>query len=235
MTRTFDALDQEWVTLVRSEGAREALGRWAGRHPVFKGADDLGAVLRRRRNPVMARGILTALAALAPSDALAARTLLQALLPGLLCLAGTAASGDPNAPEEMLGFAWERIRTYPPTRKGSVAGNVLLDVRKDYRRQHRVEAQVESGLAEGTLGTRGPSPEDVVVGCLTLHELIEDLAVAHRGGVISRDALHLIVRTRVGGETLGEVAADTNVAAKVLKVRRWRAEQKLRQELALAS
>lgn len=235
MTRTFDALDEEWARLARSDEALEALGRWASCYPALAGTEDLGGVLRRRRNPELARDVLAALAELAPTDIVAARTLLQALLPGLLCLAGTAGYSDPHAPEEMVAFAWERIRTYPRTRSGSVAGNVLLDVRKDYRRQKQAEVSGEAVLVDETARFRGPSPEEVVVGCMTLHELVDDLDAAQRGGVINGAALRLIMRTRVGGESLAEVAAESDVAAPVLKVRRWRAEQRLRQELRLAS
>jgi hypothetical protein len=84
-------------------------------HPPLRGAVDL-VLLERRRNPDLAPGILAALAALAPGSGLAARTLLQARLPGLVRLAATAGRGDPGAVDEMLGLAWERIRTYPASR-----------------------------------------------------------------------------------------------------------------------
>ena len=59
--------------------------------------------------------------------------LLEALLPGLVRLAGITGYDDPAAIEEIVSLAWERIRTYPPGHWGSVAANVLLDVRKRYR------------------------------------------------------------------------------------------------------
>jgi hypothetical protein len=45
---------------------------------------------------------------------------------------------DDDAVDDVLAIAWERIRTYPSCRPGSVSGNVLLDVRKRYRRQHQL-------------------------------------------------------------------------------------------------
>jgi hypothetical protein len=44
----------------------------------------------------------------------------------------------------MVSLAWERIRTYPTTRHGSVAGNVLLDVRKRYRAHRVIDAPTGS-------------------------------------------------------------------------------------------
>lgn len=62
---------------------------------------------------------------LAPVDAIAARAVLQALLRGLTQLAATTGYDDPAAFDELVLLAWERIRTYPGTRCGSVAANVL--------------------------------------------------------------------------------------------------------------
>ncbi|MGH2395259.1 MAG: hypothetical protein ACRDGH_17505, partial [Candidatus Limnocylindria bacterium] len=85
--------------------------RWALDHPALDGLRDLDQLLERRRNADAAHAVLTALAVLAPADDLAARTLLHALLPGLVGLAGTAACDDPAAIDEMVSLAWERIRT----------------------------------------------------------------------------------------------------------------------------
>jgi class 3 adenylate cyclase len=97
------------------------------RPPPPRGLADLDELLERRRDDQAAPAVLRALAVLAPADDLAARTLLQALLPGLVRLAGMVGYGDPAAIEEMVSLAWERIRTYPAGRRGSVAANVLFD------------------------------------------------------------------------------------------------------------
>jgi len=101
---------------------------------------DLDGLLERRRDDRAAPAALRALAVLAPGDDLAARTLLQALLPGLVRLAGTVGYDDPTAIEEMVSLAWERIRTYPAGRRGSVAANVSFDARKRYRAHRLIEA-----------------------------------------------------------------------------------------------
>lgn len=139
MAPVLEQLDREWVELARSSRGRRALTRWAQRHPALQGIGDLDALLEARRDPTRAPALLAALAVLAPDDQLAARTLLQALVPGLIRLARSTGNDDPAALVELVSIAWERIRTYPQTRNGSVAANVLLDTRKRYR-QHRLIA-----------------------------------------------------------------------------------------------
>ena len=59
--------------------------------------------------------------------------------------------------------------------------------------------------------------------------MLEDLAAAQRSGVVSAPALELIVRTRVVGESLADVAEAEAIEPQVLCQRRWRAERRLRQ------
>src|SRR5690606_3401259 len=119
-------------------------------------------------------------------------------------------------------LAWERIRTYPTTRHGSVAGNVLLDVRKRYRAHRLIDAPTGAWQHDGDAIDQRPGPDDEVLGRL----LLEDLAAARRDGVVSGPALELIVRTRVVGESLAEVAEAEAVEPQVLCQRRWRAERR---------
>jgi hypothetical protein len=219
------ALDLEWSELAASPSARRSVIRWARRHDSLSGLSDLHGVLDRRRDRAQAPAVLRALAAMAPDDDLAARCLLQALIPGLVCLAARSGNDDPAALEEMVSLAWERIRTYPTTRHGSVAGNVLLDVRKRYRAHRSIDAPTGTWQHDGDAIDQRPGPDDEVLGRL----LLEELAAARRDGVVSAPALELIVRTRVVGESLAEVAASEAVEPQVLCQRRWRAERRLRQ------
>src|SRR5690606_13676248 len=135
MSSVLTSLDAEWGRIARSRRALRAAADWGARFPALVGCRELDAILDRRRDTSVTGPVLDALAALAPDDGLAARTLLQALLPGLVRLGRRhpAAGGV----DEVIGLAWERIRTYPATRTGSVAGNVVLDVRKALWRQSR--------------------------------------------------------------------------------------------------
>jgi hypothetical protein len=161
---------------------------------------------------------------MAPNDDLAARCLLQALIPGLVCLAARSGNDDPAALDEMVSLAWERIRTYPTTRHGSVAGNVLLDVRKRYRAHRTIDAPTGTWQPDHDAIDPRPGPDDEVLGRL----LLEELAAACSDGVLSAPALELIVRTRIVGESLADVAATEAVEPQVLCQRRWRAERRLR-------
>jgi hypothetical protein len=199
--------------------------RWSATHPVFTPAEDLADVLElghcREDGPEVRR----ALAALAPTDELAARTLLQELLGGLCNLAHRIGR-DSDAVDDVVSIAWERIRTYPIHRPGSVSGNVMLDVRKRYRQEHdnpspghasRVGAEVE------------PSAEERAVS----NAFFEELIAASRRCGISSAVIETIIRSRVVGESMADLAAEQRVALKVLWHRRWRAEARLR-ELPLA-
>lgn len=232
MQRVLEGLDREFEQLAGSDEARAAVRRWGEAHPALAGAATVGDVLARRRDAKEARGVLRALAELAGDDWLAARVLLQALLPGLICLARRAASDDPAAIEEVVALAWERIRTYPLTRAGSVAANVLWDVRKRYRRHREVDVPSGAHLEPAPApAPEAPSPEDVVVQ----RSVFEELAAARRDGDVNDTALRILVRTRVHGEPLSAVASEENLTVRAGNQRRWRAEQRLRPRLSLVS
>ena len=233
MARTTRALDREWHNeYAHSDAGAAALRRWALTEPALRGLNDLDAVLDARRNPERAGVILAALARHAPRDGLAARTLFQALLPGLVELGLRVFRRDRRAFESVVAFAWIRICEYPVTRNGSVAGNVLLDVRKDYLRARRDAAPVEEILmASPTATVSAPSAEDLVLEA----SIFQDLADAAACGVISHRALDVLVRTRTGVATLEEVAEDHDTNSRYAQCIRWRAERKLRDHLPSAA
>lgn len=224
MERILQVLDAQWQRLATSPEAHRALIRWANDHEVLVGLHDLHDVVRCRRDPEIAEDVLLILARLSPLDEIAARSLLQMLLPGLVSLVGTVGRGDFEAQDEIIALAWERIRTYPTTRNGSVAANVVLDVRKRYLKLRLGEETIPLSRVPEPLDDPANSPEELVLGIL----LIEDIAAAQRDGVMSEAVLETIMRTRLGGELLATVAADQRVETQVLCQRRWRAERRLR-------
>lgn len=227
MEPILQALDAEWSELAYSPDARRALVRWANEHEGLAGLDDLEQLLQCRRDPLRSHEVLRILAALSPVDALAARTLLQILLPGIVRMVGTIGRGDPDAPDELVALAWDRIRSYPTSRSGSVAANVVLDVRKRYLQLVRNECVPLHLVGDPVSGDR--TPEDQVLSVL----LIEEIEAAQHDGHLSALTFDAIMRTRLGGERLEDVAKDQGVATKVLCQRRWRAERRLR-DLPLA-
>jgi hypothetical protein len=221
--RILQVLDAEWKELATSPEGRRALIRWATDHEVLIGLNDLNEVVACRYEE-NAYDVLLVLARRAPTDEIAARTVFQMVLPGLVSLVGTVGQGDYDAQDEIVALAWERIRTYPTTRNGSVAANVVLDVRKRYLKVRHGDDTDPLSSAPEPLEDPEYSPEEQVLGVL----LIEEIAAAQRNGLMSAAVLAAILRTRLIGERLAEVAADQRVETHVLCQRRWRAERRLR-------
>ena len=223
MERILQVLDAEWKELAASPEGRRALIRWTNDHDVLVGLHDLNDVVACRYEEI-AYDVLLILARRSPTDEIAARTLFQMLLPGLVSLVGTVGQGDYDAQDEIVALAWERIRTYPTTRNGSVAANVVLDVRKRYLKVRHGDETTPLSSVEEPLDDPANSPEEQVLGLL----LIEEIAAAQRDGLMTPAVLSTIMRTRLIGERLAEVAADQRVETHVLCQRRWRAERRLR-------
>ncbi len=221
------ALDREWERLNLSADGRRAVRRWAEQEESLAGLGCLDDILERRLDERLARPVLAALARLAPANPLAARTLLKAVLPGLVRMAADEHFGDRDALDHLVALAWERIITYPSTRPGSVAANVLLDVRKRYRRD-----RAPFGVALETVGPGAEPTEDSVEDAAIGRVVLDQVIAAQRRGVISDAALALILRTRIGGEYLHEVASGGGATVHALNQRRWRAERQLRLALA---
>lgn len=225
MAEILRSLNREWSAIAGSPSARRALMRWSSTHPVLSSASNLDEVLDLGFDADDGPEVRRALAALAPTDHLAARALLQGLLGGLCNLARRVGRDD-DAVDDIVRLAWERIRTYPSSRPGSVSANVLLDVRKRYRReQDKARRQIGACVA-----TEVPSAEDQFVS----RSFFEELVTASCSSGISDEVLSTILRSRVGGEAMADLAEEQQVTVKVLWHRRWRAEARLR-ELPLVS
>ncbi len=107
-----------------------------------------------------------------------------------------------------------------------MSANVVLDVRKRYRReQDKARRQIVSCAA-----AEAPSAEEQFVSRAFIEELVSASALSG----ISDEVLATILRSRVGGESMADLAAEQHVTLKVLWHRRWRAEARLR-DLPLAS
>ncbi len=199
--------------------------RWTSRNPALATAHSVDDFVDTRSRPRWGDQALRVLAAEAPDDEIAARTLLQALLGGLVRLATQVAHDDPDAVGEVVSMAWNRIRTYPSQRCGPVAGNVLLDVRKELLRTRVDGLAIPNDEAVSRCSVDpAQTPEEVVVE----KAVIEELFAARDRGLVSGAALATIFRTRVGGESLVEVAADMDMSADAMWRRRTRAERRLR-------
>lgn len=224
------SLNEEWASIADSPAARRALMRWATANPVLAQTRSIDDLVDTRACVPWGREAHRVLAAEAPTDHLAARTLLQAFLGGLVCLSRRIGHDDPDAIDELVSLGWTRIRTYPSQRRGAVAANVLLDVRKQYLQAMHGDAGGADACASFDRPDHTPTPEQIVCE----HVVFDELMAAKDRGLVSVSALETIIRTRVGGETLIEVAADMGISPDAIWRRRTRAEERLR-SLPLAS
>jgi DNA-directed RNA polymerase specialized sigma24 family protein len=226
-------LDREWARLGGDvEAARRLadVGRSAG------GADSLAGVERfvRAADAPAANAVLVALVARAvEGDGLAARVLLQLLLPGVRRLARTWwALGDPDErAAAAVAAVYDRIRRYPLVRRPRrVAANILMDAAADLRRAARSAAVAAD---RGTVGAgwepvAGDFPHPAL-------ELAEVLAEAVRDGLVSAADAELIAASRIAGVPLAEIAARRGAKLRTLQWRRRRAEATLSSSASLVA
>lgn len=231
MAGIVQSLNAEWAHVARSPLARRALMRWASASPVMAEARSVDDFVDTRSCPEWGVEAHRVLAAEAPTDPVAARTLLQALLGGIVCLCGRVGRGDPDAIGELVALTWARIRTYPTHRNGAVAANVLMDIRKQF-----VQDRLVGGGAVATVELPLERADDVppLEQVVCDRVMVDTLLSARDHETVNDSALETIIRTRVGGESLVDVAADMNLSPDAMWRRRSRAEQRLR-ELPLAS
>lgn len=213
----FRELDREWARLASSRGARTRLEAWARDELALRyrrSLNELVATIRAGR-PEESDGLLAALVRLAADDVLAARAVLQSLVPGLRVLARTYSWVD-DADEVdaiIVGAAWERIRTYKLDRRPRrIAANIVLDTRKVFIRATRCDNTIAP--AQATHKTADES-------------LLALLIQAVSSGEASLEAANLVARTRLGDETLSAVATRDGVSLETLRQRRHRVERRL--------
>jgi DNA-directed RNA polymerase specialized sigma24 family protein len=224
------SLDHEWAVL---RYHRAALERGAGWHVVRGHVRDLDAVVGATQAHVVgSEQALRDLVERAATDQLAARVVLQRLLPGLGALARRRGHVDAAAFDELVGAAWISIVTFDPVRRpASIAAALLADAdhrayRARWRRRSSSEVPVADALDRAPTGPRGTTDElDPVT------EVADLLAMA--GPVLDRDELVLVHRL-LDGETTEEIAATSGVSARTIRSRRARVTSRLR-DLALAA
>jgi hypothetical protein len=230
----FDALDRTWTRIATSPEAAAALERW-GPDPALA-APNLDALIDRVWTAGKADADRThaALAARAPSDAVAARVLLQILRPGLRNLGRRLALGASfdDVDYELLALAWEQIRTYRIDRRPTaVAANILLDVRKRYVRAVVGPAARLDALDDVAEARRPVTPsaeyEALDAEAPSLRRAHARLAAAVDRGAITATSAVVVWRTRVQQDDEVEVAADLGVDVRTLQRRRQRAERRL--------
>ena len=228
MGNVFDLLDGEWQRL-RCD--RAAARRLADVCEVAGSGRTLADVERfvRAASPEDADRVLLALVRRAvDGDTLAARVLLQLLLPGTRRLARrwwALGESDERAAAAVTAV-YHRIRRYPLARRpGRVAANVLMDAAHELRRAvPRLvalpcadPARQGAGARDGTASAH-PEAENPAV---ELGKLLRD-AVSE--GIVGRQDAELIARSRIAGHRVADIAHHLGLRPRTVWDRRQRAE-----------
>jgi hypothetical protein len=223
-----ERLEAEWPALA-SGPLLARLSIWSEQEPAlasFATPQQLLRQLRALRGHHRAEDkVLAALLRQAQTDPLAARVVLQALLPGLKGLARRIlleASERDELWSALLAHCWERIRSYPLERRPTrIAANTLLDTLKktthELRRNRRDRDQYTHEPPTEQAALKQPSDSDV--------ERLVHRAIA--AAAISEEEAELILRTRIDGADLHALADEAGLAYHTVKVRRLRAEKRL--------
>jgi DNA-directed RNA polymerase specialized sigma24 family protein len=217
-----ELLDREWGRLGVDAGAARRLADVCG---CAGGAGSLAEVERfvRAASAPEADAVLVALAARAvEGDGLAARVLLQLLMPGVRRLARTWwALGDADErASAAVAAVYDRIRRYPLARRPRrIAANVLMDAASDLRRAVRPSFGGEHG--------EWNDDRAAVESVHPAVELAEVLAEAVRGGLVSAADAELIAASRIAGVSLADIAERRGAKLRTLQWRRRRAEEAL--------
>jgi DNA-directed RNA polymerase specialized sigma24 family protein len=233
-------LQHDWDHIKRSRGALRQARRWClvatpiGPHRPLESLDDVLAWAGY--GCAAGNGgddhVLGNLVRLAVTDQLAARVVLQRLLPGISTMARRRTGrGRPyhQVLDEVVATAWTVIRTYPIDRRHTyVAVGMLREI--DYQSFRRARRRLTTfvprplhtfDVQPAPVGTVGPADE--------LRDLLEDAATA------GFDPADIELARRLGrGETTRQIAQETNVTDRTVRNKRDAVTYRLR-ALALAS
>jgi hypothetical protein len=232
MSSVFDLLELEWARLRDDRSAARRLRGVCD----LAGARTLAGLERhvREADPAGADRILLALVTrtVDHDDELAARVLLQLLLPGTRNLARrwwSLGDADERA-AAAVAAVYGRIRRYPLARRpGRIAANVLLDAARDLRRAAPPAATFPTAdplELVADFADRAPADLAGHTGGAAA-ELAEVLSDAVDADVLELRDARLIAQTRIAGARVADIAARSRLGSRTLWDRRQRAEQRL--------
>jgi hypothetical protein len=219
-------LQREWDRLRSRPIIVDRARRWGVTDCVF---DDLDALLALAGFRTVAtdetEAVLRRLVIRAADDELAARVVLQRVLPGLLALVRRRQSrlGD-DMLEHLVAAAWIAIRTFAPSRRPACIAAALIG-QADHacfcrpgRRKSTSEVSFDPARVTGMPDERRVS---------ACEELAGVLAEARAAGVPSTDLELVRHLLRTGSPS--QVARDLQVTARTIRNRRDRVTLRLRQ------
>ena len=219
--------ERDWQRELAGRVLRERLRRWRELEPALWPFTRPAALIRYLgpSTPAASKDmVLCALLRCAREDPLAARLVLQTLLPVLKRQVGQVLINADEREElwsAVLYRVWQRIRSYPIGRlPHHVAANLALtsvrEVLEALERERKLARRM-THASSPELPDRDPGESDI--------DALLELAV-QAGGITETEA-ELIVRTRIDGELLGPIAAARGVRLNTLVQARQRAERRL--------
>jgi DNA-binding CsgD family transcriptional regulator len=187
----------------------------------------------------VADAALLALVRIAADDALAARVVLQRVLPGLVAIArrrgGAFSSDQRRAFDEVLAAAWEVIRTYPCERRpAKIASNIVRD--SEYHafvRTRRLLSATEQPTSHLVLESDASTAANDE-GVAAIERRDEVATLLERARAAGMDPRHLaVVRGFAEGRSTDELAERYDVSSRTIRYWRTAAMARLR-DLAAA-
>ncbi len=231
--------NDDWDHLVASTEAALALSRWRP-DPLLHSPDLDGLLVAAGAGCTSDVGdadeVLGRLVRRAPGDAVAARTVLQRVLPGLAAAARRRAGAEKTAIgallDELVATAWTVIVTYPVDRRpAKFAVNIVRDSEYlTFVRARRLRHVIEELSGDALTGGRAPScgadgrREDEAPNASETVDVV--LARAEARG-LSGDDLCLLRALYVDGRPTDEVADEHAIGARALRYRRSAAVNRL--------
>lgn len=202
LTRTLQMLNDEWGRLSHAPLPTP----WLLAHDGFGATDTLGDIPGRVREQPDA-ALLALLTLHRGGDALAARAVIQAMLPKMVLMA----SRDPvSAFDDYLGALWVRVATYPlERRRRAVAANLALDTLKAVSSAARAPRPVPLPAHEAD----------------PLADAEPVLAAGVRLGVIDERTLRTLTAVYVDGRTSAAAGQVLGLSADAV---RWRCSKGVR-------
>lgn len=246
-TSLFSVLGHEWDALCARPATQLTLKAWGREDDAFAGFATLGDLVARienRQTPLAEREeVLSSLACLASSDELAARTLLQLMLPGIKALLRRFYwSGDAERTADVVATVYARIRAFTPSPRPTWVARRLFEcarrrLRTTVEQQHRQALHEDRWTHEGAGTEPGERPllaSDILAAELAVRphsaadELAELLEWATAQGHLRPDEAELIRLYRLDHVPAAEVCALRGGAPASLERRRQRAESRLK-------
>ena len=219
-SRVFASLDSEWTSVASSLPARRALRAWAVAAPRLDGFASpaaLVATIGRRGQPTRSCALLSDLLIVADQDELAARAVLQAILPGLRSAArrrwrptraGPWAGADEVA-ADAVSTAWATITLHAGQHHDRPAAVIIRAVEGHLRRTHDAWRRQTDRIAILPAIQQPPSQSGLTAARTAKEQAAVLITEASRAGVLDQTEAGVLFAVGVLGYTVAEVSRIT--------------------------